>query len=420
MKQKLLLLAMALLGLSGTAMADGITFSGEIQEGKFGLITIYSHVESKHYNGFEIHIKGTSIPEGITIESVVPTNELKETYPDIDIKHNMNEDNGYYVVMGMTMDSATEYLPIGDNPIVKVYLKADNSFKKGDKVNLEVDHGEFAQVGESQSVHFIGTEFGKENVTVPLEVVTAYTAERTIDAESKYEIEESYGGYEENITFKRNFKKDKWATLCLPFSLTADEAWEIFGDDVESATLNKKFKYNADNKLITLQLDEEDIINEGLTANTLYFIKTADDINEFRVENKVVAPINVTATTTVTINRVTYPITGFGVYKYQAIPKNGIFLNDNAFYYSVGTSNVKATRGYLVLDNYFFSEDGAGANIIFTIDDEPTAIEGLSTTNYRPNDAVYSISGVYMGKASDMKKLPRGMYIVNNKKVTVK
>ena len=36
------------------------------------------------------------------------------------------------------------------------------------------------------------------------------------------------------------------------------------------------------------------------------------------------------------------------------------------------------------------------------------------------NDDVYSVSGIYMGKAKDMKKLPKGMYIVNNKKVILK
>jgi len=415
MKQKLLLLAMALLGLSGTAMADGITFSGDIQEGKFGLLTIYSTVESIHYNGFEIHITEASL-KGITIESVVPTNELKETYPDIQIQHSLNTDGGYYVVMGMTMESATEYLPIGTEiPIVKVYLKADNSFNVGDKVNLEINHGEFSQVGESQSVHFIGKEFGKEDVTVPLEVVKEYTAERTIDAEGNYEIEDSYGGYAENITVIRNIKAGKWSTLCLPFNMSRAQVTAAFPNS-QLVTFNPNFEYTPEEKLIEFSFTP----SKSLAANKLYFIKTKSDVESFKVDGVVVSKTDVVTSTTYEGEDDDYIIKGIGVYKPQAIPKNGVFINDNKFYYSTGTSNVKTTRGYLVLDDYFFSEDGAGANIIFTIDDEPTAIEGLSTTNYRPNDAVYSISGVYMGKASDMKKLPRGMYIVNNKKITVK
>ena len=56
MRKKLLLLAMVLLGLTGKAMADNITFSdGEYQIGKYGVFTVYSTIEENNYNGFEIH-----------------------------------------------------------------------------------------------------------------------------------------------------------------------------------------------------------------------------------------------------------------------------------------------------------------------------------------------------------------------------
>ena len=419
MKQKLLLLAMALLGLSGTAMADGISFSGEIQAEKYGLVTIYSTVESKHYNGFEIHITEASIPEGITIESVVPTNELKETYPDIDIQHSLNTDGGYYVVMGMTMESATEYLPIGENiPIVKVYLKADKSFKAGAKVELEVDHGEFSQVGESQSVHFIGTEFGKENVTIPLQVVTAYNVERTIDENSKYEIEDTYGNWVENVNVIRSIKADNWSTICLPFSMTRAQKQAAFGSDAQFATLSGEFDYDVDKKLLDLSVSPLRT-SAGLQANTFYFVKTPQDVEQFRVENVLVKKEEVKTTSLWYDEEKDADITlkSVGVYAPQVIPENGVFLSENKFYYSTGNSNIKPMRGYLVLDDYFLNNGGGEANIFLSLDGETT---GIKTNILVDNDAVYSISGVYMGKASDMKKLPRGMYIVNNKKVTVK
>ena len=110
-------------------------------------------------------------------------------------------------------------------------------------------------------------------------------------------------------------------------------------------------------------------------------------------------------------------------YAKQTIPNHGIFLSGNKFYYSTGKSTIKGFRNYFVLDDYFDEAIFGGSspiNINVAIDDELTAVEGLSTNNYMNNDDVYSVSGVYMGKASDMKKLSRGMYIVNGKKVIVK
>ena len=118
------------------------------------------------------------------------------------------------------------------------------------------------------------------------------------------------------------------------------------------------------------------------------------------------------------------PIDFVGVYYKQDIPDKGVFISGNKFYYSTGKSTIKGYRGYFVLDegiqDIVFGDSSSELNISLTIDGELTAVEGLTTNNYLDNDNVYSVSGVYMGKASDMKKLARGMYIVNGKKVIVK
>lgn len=419
MKQKLLLLAMALLGLSGTAMADDITFSvGEIQEGKFGVVTVYVTIEKDHYNGFQVEWTKESMPEGIEVESIEPSDLAKDTYPDLGIDFNLKDDA--FVLMGYNMKDATEYLPIGENqPICNIYFKADKTkYPAGsEKVTLDVIHAELSLM--PLAVHFAGEQFGYPNKEIELTFVDPYVSSRTIDAESKYEIHDSYGGFAENITVIRNIKAETWSTLCLPFNMAYKTKQEIFGNNLYY--LDEEYEYEAGENLITLAFRKLSNTKD-IEANKLYVVKTLKDISEFTVNEVVVKKESVSSQASWfdEDSETNIFIKGVGVYQYQPIPKNGIFLNDNAFYYSTGTSNVKATRGYFVLGDYFFKDGGASANVIFTIDDEPTAIEGLSTTNYRPNDNVYSISGVYMGKASDMKKLPRGMYIVNNKKITVK
>ena len=417
MRKKLLLLAMVLLGLTGKAMADNITFSdGEYQIGKYGVFTVYSTIEENNYNGFEIHWSAASQTSAVTITEIVPSNELLETYPDIVIDYNLRDD--YFVLMGWTSKSATEYLPKGENvPLCKVYFTVDESvLESGDNVTLELDHGEFSLAGVS--THFIGTNYGKENVMLPLNVVDAYNVERTIDENSKYEIEDSYGGFPENITVIRSIKADTWSTLCLPFAMSRAQKQAAFGNDAQFATLSNEYDYDVDEKYLDLNVSSLRA-SAGLQANTFYFVKTSQDVEQFRVENVAVKKAEVTASSVWydEVNDADIPLNAVGVYKPQVIPENGVFLSQNKFYYSTGNSNIKPMRGYLVLDKYFQNTGGGEANIFFSLDDEAT---GIKTNIFVDSDAVYSISGVYMGKVSDMKKLPRGMYIVNNKKVTVK
>ena len=413
MRKKLLLLAMVLLGLTGKAMADNITFSdGEYQIGKYGVFTVYSTIEENNYNGFEIHWSAASQTSAVTITEIVPSNELLETYPDIVIDYNLRDD--YFVLMGWTSKSATEYLPKGENvPLCKVYFTVDESvLESGDNVTLELDHGEFSLAGVS--THFIGTNYGKENVMLPLNVVDAYNVERTIDENSKYEIEDSYGGFPENITVIRSMTAGNWSTLCLPFALSRAQKSSIFGNNVYSFA--DEYEYDPVEKYLTLPLKK---VSAGMQANTFYFVNPSQDVESFYVENVVVKKEEVKSSSLWYDEETDQEptIQAVGVYKPQVIPANGVFLNKNKFYYSTGNSNIKPMRGYLVLDEYFQNNGGGEANVFFSLDDEAT---GIKTNILVDSDAVYSISGVYMGKVSDMKKLPRGMYIVNNKKVTVK
>jgi hypothetical protein len=408
---------MLLLGLSGKAMADNITFSdGEYQTGKFGVFTVYSTIEENNYNGFEIHWTAASQTSAIEITEIVPSNELLETYPDIVIDFNKRAD--YFVLMGWTSKSATEYLPKGENvPLCKVYFTADESvLGVGDKVTLDVDHGEFSL--EGKATHFIGTSYGLANVDVPLNIVEPYNAERTIDENSKYEIEDSYGGFAEDITVIRSIKADSWSTLCLPFAIPRAAKNEIFGSGTVFATLTDEYEYDPEEKYLTLGVKKLSA-SSGLQANTFYFVKAASPIDMFTLKGVVVEKAEVKASSLWydEASDADIPLTAVGVYKPQVIPEDAVFLSDNKFYYSTGKSHIKPMRGYLILDQFFQNSGDGEANIFLSLDDETT---GIKTNILMDSDNVYSISGVYMGKVSDMKKLPRGIYIVNNKKVTVK
>lgn len=107
------------------------------------------------------------------------------------------------------------------------------------------------------------------------------------------------------------------------------------------------------------------------------------------------------------------------------LPVNSAFLRDNKFYVATtGNSTIKGLRGYFTITGYEFVpyNDAAPANVVFTIDGEETSIEDISVHgNLTVKGDVYTLSGIYMGRAERvMRTLPRGIYLINNKKVIVK
>ena len=46
---------------------------------------------------------------------------------------------------------------------------------------------------------------------------------------------------------------------------------------------------------------------------------------------------------------------------------------------------------------------------------DATGIQSIQSD--APDAEVYNLNGVFMGKASDLKSLPKGLYIINKKKV---
>jgi hypothetical protein len=64
---------------------------------------------------------------------------------------------------------------------------------------------------------------------------------------------------------------------------------------------------------------------------------------------------------------------------------------------------------YVNLDNGFIPK-----SIIFMLVDA-TGIQSIQSNT--PDAEVYNLNGVFMGKASDLKSLPKGLYIINKKKV---
>lgn len=452
MKQKILLLAMALLGCMNVAQAkDGVTSiqDATIKQGGFGCITIKCKMEERRYNALQIEFV---LPEGLHFNQGVSDYSLTGIGDPRFVMNDKKSGKEEGVFIFMNMDG--QNMKNGEYDVVKIYFQADKSMAVSEEP-IPITITALSLSGEDGKDYspFSNVEAQKIDAPSSFNVKIVEPTPRIIDEEADV-LEESYT-YEyrdvtesvneqtgkteydfgpkiiktepEDVIVRRTIKKNIWSTLCLPFDLSVAEKKAIFGDDVKLATIdNNKGVKCIDNEI---QFNFEEI-KGSIEKNTLYLIQTNID-KEGNVFNIPKNEIIIKQPEEMPTAKLKYYdeeeeeriIKFVGVFSKQLIPEKELFLSDNKFYYSTGESTIKGFRGYFVLDDYtksiIFGNSSLGLNISIAIDGELTAIEGIST-NYRNNDDVYSVSGVYMGKASDMNKLSRGIYIVNGKKVIVK
>ena len=233
-----------------------------------------------------------------------------------------------------------------------------------------------------------------------------------------------------NVRVKRSFTLDQWNTFCLPVAMDEATCKSVFGENVDIAEFNG-YDYTAETKHISVKFNHV----KEIKANTPVIIKIASadtktydaDKKEFTLTNVDVAPVAANDLKTIVgrgMMRGTYTDGtllyeteeddwGDPVLKYQYV-----FLNGDNFYYATAkTKPMKGLRAY-----FYFKDDGntplnadAGVKFNFVVDDEPTAINGISSVE-KVADGVYTVSGQKVNESS-LEILPKGVYIVNGKKV---
>jgi hypothetical protein len=93
------------------------------------------------------------------------------------------------------------------------------------------------------------------------------------------------------------------------------------------------------------------------------------------------------------------------------VPEFNLFISNDKFYYSNGSTKIKAFRGYFELRDVLTSVEDASARIF--IGDETTGVKSVENIQLT-NDSYYNLAGQ---KVENPKK---GLYITNNKKVVIK
>ena len=230
------------------------------------------------------------------------------------------------------------------------------------------------------------------------------------------------------MVFHRTFTTDKWNSLILPVNMNADQVKAAFGEKAEVARFSR-----LEDKWIYFDMQTENDLR--IKKNVPYIIKPT------KKPTAVNRTYNVGGENTKHINGLVYTVTGiayndqteplqhedkentsgmihYGSYKNPTVvPANSYILHRSGdmVHTAVDHKNIKSYRTWLRET----TPSGETLQMRVEQNDGPsTGIKVIEETAKNAN-AVYNVNGMRMN-SSNTNNLPKGVYIINNKKVVIK
>ena len=193
-----------------------------------------------------------------------------------------------------------------------------------------------------------------------------------------------------DVSLTRTLEANIWNTFCVPFGFKVENS-ALAGakvkefDKIDGTTMYMKdATYVLPGRPYLVMPAETDIVNPTFSAVAIYdeaATKVGDD---------------------------TYAL--IGIYSPKTISEDNIYgvKANGAIAKGAKGSTIKGLRAYFIING------SSTAKINFG-DDETTGIENIVTPTAISNQKVYNLNGQYVG--NDLKAMPKGIYIVNGKKV---
>lgn len=196
-----------------------------------------------------------------------------------------------------------------------------------------------------------------------------------------------------DVVLTRSITAGNWSTLCLPFSMTAEQVTATFGEGTKLATVGT---YNSSTK--SLSMTEA----TAISANVPCMIKVPANISEAKTIDGVTI---VSGTPEVTIDGSDFKFVG--VYTSTKMAAGDFFVANNQLYKATSsTQNIKPFRAY-------FTGVPANARLAF-FDDETTGVNDVRSKMEDVRGDFYNLAGQRVAQPT------KGLYIVNGKKVVIK
>lgn len=205
------------------------------------------------------------------------------------------------------------------------------------------------------------------------------------------------------VAIERTLSSDYWNTLCLPFSLSADQITATFGE----GTIITEFEdVNAEGTVMTFKKAT------SIEAGKPYLFKPANT-----VPNPVFEGVAITSADADLVPSKNGNYAFVGTYdKYNMkTDKSEVFITTSGklSYPAAGTNTIKGMRAYIMLPK---TNNAKAFNL--NIGGEATSIDTIDGGLFNGNATIYNLNGQKM--SSDINGLAKGLYIVNGKKMIVK
>ena len=251
-----------------------------------------------------------------------------------------------------------------------------------------------------------------------------------LDEDKTLDVTKTYTGAKMLLrrTFTKNKTNDKkgWNSIILPVDMTAAQVKEAFGEGVQMAEFDRL--ENNWIKFSTVAVAGEDVVLKKNTPYIIYPTKeplgnysyTIDGVTKILDGHVYVANgINYDDQT----SNLTHTVNGGGM-TYTGSYSNSNKVSKDSYMFSKGdlvhTSKdhtVKAYRCWLKEDAH------SGKMLMFSLDgnglDGTTGIQVIEENKQNTNTSIYNLGGVRMN-TNNVDKLPKGVYVVNNKVVVKK
>lgn len=251
-----------------------------------------------------------------------------------------------------------------------------------------------------------------------------------LDEDKTLDEKDTYTGAK--MIFHRTFNKDKWNSLILPVDMTAAQVESAFGKGTEVSRFNRL----EDNWIYFTPVTEDNGVL--IHKNIPYIIKPTKEPfgnAEYTVGSSIKTiegPVYIATGISYTDETATLKhhdevykngMIHYGSYVRQNktnadefVPMGAYMLNNGDMVHTAKNHYVKGYRCWLVETN----PSEKTLQMAFTTgDNNTTGIKTVEEQNRNDKMGIYSISGVRMN-SNNADNLPKGMYIVNNKKVFVK
>ena len=251
-----------------------------------------------------------------------------------------------------------------------------------------------------------------------------------LDEDKTLDVKKSYTGAKMLLhrTFTKSADNNKkgWNSIILPVDMTAAQVKQAFGDGVQMAEFDRL--ENNWIKFSTVNVAADGVVLHKNTPYIIYPTKeplgnysyTIDGVTKILDGHVYVANgINYEDQT----SELTHAVSGGGM-TYTGSYSNPTTVSDDSYMFSKGDlihtiqpHDVKAYRCWLKDDMH------TGRMLMFSINgngiDGTTGIHVIEENKQNTNTGIYNLGGVRMN-TNNVDKLPKGVYVVNNKVVVKK